>query len=143
MSMKRGGGTTDQGLTWVKDFLIIILFLFAGLFYLALIFKDPVTREAALDLGAKVLGPSIPAAVAFYGVLKTLENTRKQDLLKEWHSNLRWATDLCVSKEPEVVAIGVAAIDALDDAPFLGNNENDLVDSLIKQITRSWDSESR
>lgn len=143
MSMKRGGGTTDRGLTWVKDFLIIILFLFAGLFYSALIFKDPVTQEAVLNLGAKVLGPSIPAAVAFYGVMKTLENTRKQDLLKEWHSNLRWATDLCASKEPEVVAIGVAAIDALDDAPFLGNNENDLVDSLIKQITKSWDSESR
>ena len=65
MRMKRGGGTTDRGLTWVKDFLIIILFLFAGLFYSALIFKDPVTQEAVLNLGAKVLGPSIPAAVAF------------------------------------------------------------------------------
>lgn len=143
MGMKRGGGNADPGSTWIKDFLIIILFLFAGLFYAALVVKDPATREAVLNLGAKVLGPSIPAAVAFYGVMKTLENTRKQDLFKEWHSNLRWATDLCASKDPEVVAIGVAAIDALDDAPFLGDNENDLVDSLIKEITKSWDSESR
>ena len=41
------------------------MFLFAGLFYSALIFKDPVTQEAVLNLGAKVLGPSIPAVVAF------------------------------------------------------------------------------
>lgn len=141
--MNHIGGFTDPGSTWIRDFLITILFLFAGLFYAALIFRDPVTQEAILNLGAKMLGPSIPAAVAFYGVMKTLENTRKQDLLKEWHANLRWATNLCASKDPEVVALGVAAIDALDDAPFLGDNENDLVDSLIKQITKSWDSERR
>ena len=42
-----------------------------------------------------------------------------------------------------MIALGVTAIDALDDAPFLGDNENDLVDSLVNQIAKSWDSEGR
>ena len=126
----------------IRDFLFGILVVLA-IFYVALLFEASASRVAVFEFGGRVLGSSIPAAVAYFGVMRTIENSRRQDLLKEWHSNPRWATDLCASQEPKVIALGVTAIDALDDAPFLGDNENDLVDSLVNQIAKSWDSEGR
>ena len=126
----------------IRDFLFGILVVLA-IFYVALLFEASASRVAVFEFGGRVLGSSIPAAVAYFGVMRTIENSRKQDLLKEWHSNLRWATDLCASQEPKMIALGVTAIVSLDDAPFLGDNENDLVDSLVNQIAKSWDPEGR
>lgn len=60
--------------------------------------------------------------------------------MKEWHSNLRWATELCAREESKQVALGIAILDSLDDLPFLGENENQLIDAVVQQVVQGFDA---
>lgn len=61
--------------------------------------------------------------------------------MKEWHSNLRWATELCAREEPRQVALGIAILDSLDDLPFLSETENELIDAVIQEVAQDFDTE--
>lgn len=72
-----------------------------------------------LDFSAKVIGPLGAALIAWAGVSHTVANSRLQDTAKEWHHDLRWATELCASEKPFEVAIGTAMLDELSGDRFL------------------------
>lgn len=111
----------------------------AATYLVALAVDSPTQRLAVLAAGTAAIGPIGAALVAWAGVSRTMKGNRQQDLLKEWHSELRWATELCASGDPAKVPIGVAVLDALDDLPFLGDNENLLIDAVIEEVTQNFD----
>ncbi len=86
-----------------------------------------------LDFLSRPLGPIGAAAIAWAGVAHTVRNSKQQDQMKEWHANLRWAAELCSSDDDRSVEIGIAAMDALDDMPFLSEDENHLIDKILEQ----------
>ena len=98
--------------------------------------------QPALERYVEVLIPvAIPLAVAFiawYGVRNNIESSREQELLNQWHSNVRWATDLTLSSNDQHVATGIAALDSLDDLPFLGDEENKLIDAIVESTAARY-----
>lgn len=92
-----------------------------------------------LDFLGKLLGPIGAALIAWAGVDHTIRNTKRLDQSKEWYATLRWAAELCSSSEERSVEIGVAALDALDDLPFLSEEQNVLIDKLLHQATLDHD----
>ena len=50
-----------------------------------------------------------------------------------------WTTELHASGDPAKVPIGVAVLDAIDDLPFLGGNENLLIDAVIEEVAQNVD----
>ncbi|MCT1614355.1 hypothetical protein [Corynebacterium sanguinis] len=120
---------------------IIVLGTFVLLLYTALIFDSTTEgRSQLLDFTSRIAGPTGAATIAWLGVNQTMKNTREQDLMKEWHSNLRWATELCAREESKQVALGIAILDSLDDLPFLGENENQLIDAVVQQVVQGFDA---
>lgn len=107
------------------------LLLLNGTLLVVLLVSQP-----ALERYVEVLIPvTIPLAVAFiawYGVRNNIESSREQELLNQWHSNVRWATDLTLSSNDQHVATGIAVLDSLDDLPFLGDEENKLIDAIVE-----------
>lgn len=122
---------------------MILLGGLALLFYVALILDSSTsdTHSQFLDFSARITGPVLAAGIAWLGVDQTVKSTRKQDLMKEWHSNLRWATELCAREEPRQVALGIAILDSLDDLPFLSETENELIDAVIQEVAQDFDTE--
>ena len=113
-------------------------------FAVALSASTPDAAKAVLDFAAKLLGPMGAAAIAWAGVHHTIRNTRRQDelkveqdQLKEWYVNLRWAADLCSSSSPGAVAIGVATLDSIDGLPFLGEQQQSLIDQILEAVVES------
>ncbi|MDY5786200.1 hypothetical protein [Corynebacterium sp.] len=109
------------------------------MYFVALIVDSPTQRVSVLAAGTAFLAPVGAACVAWTGVSRTMHSNRQQDLLKEWHSELRWATEMRASGDPAKVPIGVAILDALDDLPFLGKTENHLIDAVIQEVTQNYD----
>lgn len=113
-------------------------------FAVALSTSTPEAAKTVLDFAGKLLGPMGAAAIAWAGVHHTIRNTRrqdelkvKQDQLKEWYVNLRWAADLCSSSSPGAVAIGVATLDSIDGLPFLGEQQQSLIDQILEAVVES------
>ena len=49
------------------------------------------------------------------------------------------AAELCASDDPAKVPIGVAVLDAIDDLPFPGDNENLLIDAVVEEVAQNVD----
>lgn len=107
----------------------------------ALSASTPDGAKAVLDFASKLLGPIGAALIAWAGVHHTIRDTRRQDdlkvqqdRLKEWYVNLRWAAELCSSNTPASVAIGVATLDSIDGLPFLGEQQQALIDQILEAV---------
>lgn len=86
----------------------------------------------AIELLTPVVVPLAVALIAWYGVSSNIRSSREQELLSQWHSNVRWATDLTLSDNDQDVATGIAVLDSLDDLVFLGDEENRLIDAIVE-----------
>ncbi|MCZ9293941.1 hypothetical protein [Corynebacterium meitnerae] len=106
-------------------------------FAITLATSAPDGVKTTLDFIARLFGPICAAGIAWAGVDHTVRNSRKQDQSKEWYANVRWAADLCKDKNQTSVQIGVAVLDSLDDLPFLGTEEQKLIDELLKTVVDS------
>ena len=103
-----------------------VAWLFTGLasavalaYAVVLALGPPNMTAPVLDFSAKLIGPLGAALIAWAGVSHTVLNSRLQDKVKEWHQDLRWATELCASSDSFQVAVGIAVLDELDGQPFL------------------------
>ena len=47
------------------------------------------------------------------------------------------AAELCASGDPAKVPIGGAILEAIDDLPFLSDNENLLIDAVIEEVAQN------
>lgn len=113
-------------------------------FAVALSASTPDVAKTVTDFAGKLLGPMGAAAIAWAGVHHTIRDTRRQDelkveqdQLKEWYVNLRWAAELCSSSSPGAVAIGVATLDSIDGLPFLGEQQQSLIDQILQAVVES------
>lgn len=88
-----------------------------------------------LDFSAKIIGPVGAALIAWAGVSHTVMNTRVQDTAKEWHHDLRWASELCASEKPLDVAIGIAVLGELNDHSLLAPDQVKMVRTISETIT--------
>lgn len=122
----------------VGFFYSVFVTLTAALFLAALFLDDPATRAALLDLGAKVLGPIAAACVAWLGVAHTVRNNRRQEVLKEWHANVRWAAELCLDGSEQRLLLGVGLLDALDNHPDLEEPEQAFIDAALDGIAEAY-----
>ncbi|WP_165165472.1 hypothetical protein [Corynebacterium qintianiae] len=120
------------------EVLVGVLTVLTLLFFSALAL-DSAGQGLELFETAVRLGPICAATIAWLGVSPTMRNNREQDLLKEWHSNLRWATELCARENSQQVALGIAILDSLDDLPFHGEGENTLIDAVIVAVALQYD----
>ncbi|WP_291313814.1 hypothetical protein [Corynebacterium sp. UBA2622] len=132
-------GEQPEKTTMWSGIVVVILGLLTLQFYIALVLGSPTQRLGLVTAGMTFLGPVGAAIVAWRGVSMTMRSNRQQDLLKEWHSNLRWATELCATGENGKVSLGVAILDSLDDLPFLSDNENHLIDAVIEEVVNEFD----
>ncbi len=87
-----------------------------------------------LDFSAKIIGPVGAALIAWAGVSHTVMNTRVQDTVKEWHHDLRWASELCVSEKPLEVAIGTSVLDELSEHRFLNSEQASMVNRIGEAV---------
>lgn len=90
---------------------------------------------AVLDFTAKVIGPLGAALIAWAGVSHTVLNSRLQDTAKEWHQDLRWASELCASEKPLDVAIGIAVLGELNDHSLLAPDQVRMVRTISETVT--------
>lgn len=93
--------------------------------------------EPVLDFSAKVIGPLGAALIAWAGVSQTVANSRLQDTAKEWHQDLWWATELCLSGEPKRIGIGIALLDELDDRRFLDHEQVRMVGRITDEVLQN------
>jgi len=97
----------------------------------------PNMTATVLDFSAKVIGPLGAALIAWAGVSHTVANSRLQDTAKEWHQDLRWATELCLSGEPKRIGIGIALLDELDDRRFLDHEQVRMAGRITDEVLQS------
>ena len=64
-------------------------------------------------------------------------HSRNTKRIEEWHRNLRWAVDLISNGNLD---LGVHALDLLDDAKFLGEEDQALIDAILSKSIDSLDS---
>lgn len=64
-------------------------------------------------------------------------HSRNTKRIEEWHRNLRWAVDLISNGNLD---LGVHALDVLDDAKFLGEEDQALIDAILSKSIDSLDS---
>lgn len=95
----------------------------------------PNMTVSVLDFSAKIIGPVGAALIAWAGVSHTVLNTRVQDTAKEWHHDLRWASELCASEKPLEVAIGIAVLGELNDHSLLAPDQVKMVRTISETIT--------
>lgn len=127
-------GDNSETRSIVVQIYALLVSIFAAVF-LAALFLDPAgDRGLWLDLAAKILGPLTAASVAWLGVNHTVVHSRRLEVLKEWHAELRWACKLCYSDNEGEVRLGIALLDSLDDSPELGDAEQDLIDAALKVV---------
>lgn len=102
---------------------------------IALFLTAEETRFALIDLSVRVGGPLAAACIAWLGVNHTVINSKRLEVLKEWHADLRWACELCHSPEESKVMLGVTLLDSLDNHPDLEEPEQELIDAALLSIT--------
>lgn len=94
----------------------------------------PDSAEAVLDFSGKVLGPVGAALIAWAGVAHTVKSSRRQDASKEWHQDVRWATELCFSRKPLETAVGVAVLTEHDDHSYLDKEQVKMVNRILDVV---------
>ena len=109
----------------------------AGAYAVVLALGPPNMTATVLDFSAKVIGPLGAALIAWAGVSHTVANSRLQDTEKEWHQDLRWATELCLSGEPKRIGIGIALLDELDDRRFLDHEQVRMVGRITDEVLQN------
>ncbi|GAA1472205.1 hypothetical protein P4N68_11215 [Corynebacterium felinum] len=122
--------------TWVK---LLLVYSFVGT--IALVgFAWAIEVDSKESVGMTIVpllqafSPMLAATIAWLGVHHTVRNSRKQESLKAWHESVRWACELCFSEDENKVAMGLALLDALDNHPQLEENEQQIIDSAIKNV---------
>ena len=108
----------------------VIVFVFAA----ALTLSPNIPVSHLLDSFMKVVGPVLAALVAWLGVNHTVANSRRNEGLKEWHTNLRWACELTGSNDDSQVRLGIALLDSLDNSPLLGDSEQSIIDAALTTV---------
>ncbi|QPK78668.1 hypothetical protein G7Y31_08950 [Corynebacterium lizhenjunii] len=112
-----------------------ILFIFAAIFFIALLAQGEETQRALLDLSGQVLGPALAATIAWSGVSRTIRNHRRQEILKDWHANVRWACEAYQNAKDDVgQELAVAILGTLDSHPELEEPEQALIDAVLNSI---------
>ena len=84
-----------------------------------------------MDFLAKLLAPLGASLIAWTGVSLTVANVQRQDRIKEWHNDLRWAVELCTSGNETAVVTGTNVLAAIEDLPFLTADQNMLIDAVL------------
>ena len=115
---------------WLAPALLSLL-LVSIAFLVILLSRKPELAKA-IELLTPVVVPLAVALIAWYGVSSNIRSSKEQELLSQWHSNVRWATDLTLSDNDQDVATGIAVLDSLDDLVFLGDEENRLIDAIVE-----------
>lgn len=140
-TQKKYPSFTRDVLPWIVTAVSVVTSI---VFAVAFSMSTPEGAKVALDFAGKFFGPLGAAAIAWGGVHHTVRDTRRQDSLKvqqdelkEWYSNLRWAADLCSSNDPRSVSIGVATLDSIDGLPFLGAEQQALIDQILETVVES------
>ena len=95
-----------------------------------------------LDFTAKFFAPLGAALIAWAGVARTVDNAQRQDRIKEWHSDLRWAVDLFTSGDDKAARTGAAVLDAIDDLSYLSPEQHSLIDAVIQSSYARYDRNS-
>lgn len=94
--------------------------------------------ERAFEAFTPVAVPIAVALIAWYGVSSNIKSSRESELLNQWHSNVRWATDLTLDEDDHHVTTGIAVLDSLDDLAFLGDEENELIDAIVESTAQRY-----
>lgn len=111
-----------------------IMTILAGMYAVALCLSPYTSVMTLLDSCAKVLGPVLAAFIAWLGVNHTVRNSRRTESLKEWHANLRWASELSSSSKDHDIALAIAVLDSLDNEPMLGQSEQGIIDAVLAAV---------
>lgn len=88
--------------------------------------------------GAVVLAVAVAIITQLGGLLVQHIRLAREDRKahrEEWHRNLRWAADHIAKDTEADVVIGVRALDALDDAPDLSRQDQEMIDAILDGIT--------
>lgn len=104
----------------------------------ALAMGPPKMTSQVLDFSAKLIGPLGAAFIAWAGVSHTVLNSRRQEISREWHQDLRWATELCASENPFEVTVGIALLDELDDYSFLEPDQVRIVGTISETVANAF-----
>ena len=93
----------------------------------------PIQLEHHGDAGfsGKLLAPLGASLIAWTGVSLTVANVQRQDRIKEWHNDLRWAVELCTSGNETAVVTGTNVLASIEDLPFLTADQNMLIDAVL------------
>jgi len=124
-----------NGLSWALTAVSVAV---ATGYAISLSLTSPGAVWQVLDYSARLIGPLGAALIAWAGVSQTVKGTRHQESLKQWHLDLRWATELCSSTEPLQVAIGIAVLDELDDRPSLDPEQAKMVGTVNRTVLRNY-----
>ena len=111
-----------------------IMTALVGVYAVALCLSPYTSVMDLLDSCAKVLGPVLAAFIAWLGVNHTVRNSRRTESLKEWHANLRWASELSSSSKDHDIALAIAVLDSLDNEPMLGPSEQSIIDAVLAAV---------
>ena len=111
-----------------------IMTALVGVYAVALCLSPYTSVMNLLDSCAKVLGPVLAAFIAWLGVNHTVRNSRRTESLKEWHANLRWASELSSSSKDHDIALAIAVLDSLDNEPMLGPSEQSIIDAVLAAV---------
>lgn len=125
-----GDSVTRTNRGWVIPALLSLLLVSTAVLLLLLARQPELAK--AIEILTPVIVPLAVALIAWYGVSSNIRSSREQELLSQWHSNVRWATDLTLSDNDQDVATGIAVLDSLDDLVFLGDEENRLIDAIVE-----------
>ena len=80
--------------------------------------------------------------IAWTGVSLTVSNVQRQDRIKEWHNDLRWAVELSTSGNETAVLTGTNVLAAIEDLPFLTPDQNVLIDAVLMTGFARYDETS-
>lgn len=135
--MRKTSAGFDRTTTYALWFAVGTLALSNTFLFVGLTFRSGVDATQFLDIFARTAGPLGAATVAWLGVNHTVTHSRRLEVLKEWHADLRWACELSCSVEPQRVELGVALLDSLDEHPQLGEEEQHLIDAALEALTNA------
>lgn len=106
------------------------------------IFQSNSNTSVMLDFLAKLLAPLGASLIAWTGVSLTVSNVQRQDRIKEWHNDLRWAVELSTSGNETAVLTGTNVLAAIEDLPFLTPDQNVLIDAVLMTGFARYDETS-
>jgi len=90
-----------------------------------------------LDFASRIIGPLGAACIAWLGVSQTLDNSQRLDRVKEWHTMLRWATDMCNASSEREVEAGIAILDSIDRQSEIPADQHEVIDAILTAVFRN------